>query len=151
MSSGWVISHAWIALFLAPVAALAQSISPAPDQRLTPAQVVELVVNALLHNNSPLPNAGVYTAYRFASPANHAVTGPYGRFLRTVKTPGFAPMLGNNRAEFGTIARDQDHASETVQVWTADGKVVAYRWDLSLQQEGAYRGCWMVDGVSSAP
>jgi Domain of unknown function (DUF4864) len=151
MNRAWITSRGWAALFLAPLFAFAQMIGPAPDQRLTPAQVVEIVVNALLHNNSPLPNAGIYTAYRFASPANHAVTGPYGRFLRTVKTPGFAPMLGNNRAEFGATTSDRDHASETVQVWTADGKPVAYRWDLSLQQDGPYRGCWMVDGVSSAP
>jgi len=124
---------------------------PAPDARLTPERVVRTITSALSHNNVPLPNAGIFTAYRFASPANHAVTGPYGQFLRIVKTPGFTPMLGDHPTEFGTLARSGDRASQVMRIRIAQGKVVAYRWDLSLQRKEPYRGSWMVDGVSPLP
>ena len=64
-----------------------------PRPELTPAEVVRTVLAALRNNNSPLPNAGVFTAYYFASPANHTVTGPYGHFMGLVKQTRFAPLL----------------------------------------------------------
>lgn len=120
----------------------------APDPRLAPQQVIEIVAAALRHNNSPIPNAGVFTAYRFASPANHAVTGPYGRFLRSVKAPLYAPMLDDYPQYFNPVTNDGDHASLTMRIRTAGGTVLEYRWDLSRQRQGPFHGCWMVDGVS---
>jgi hypothetical protein len=125
--------------------------TPVDDPRLSPEQVVRTITNALSHNDTPLPNAGVFTAYRFASPANHAVTGPYGQFLRIVKTSDFTPMLGEHPTEFRAIDRNGDRASQVVRIWITQGKVVEYRWDLSLQQKEPHRGSWMVDGVSPMP
>jgi Domain of unknown function (DUF5658) len=76
-----------------------------------------LRVAALRNYNSPIPNAGVFTAYRFASPANPAVTGPYGHFLRLVR------------------------------VHSDPGRDAVFKFILSRQREGPYRSCWMVDGV----
>jgi hypothetical protein len=127
------------------------SAPPAPDARLTPEQVIRTVAAALSHNNAPMPNAGIFTAYRFASPANHAVTGPYGQFLRIVKTSGFTALLGNYPTEFGIIAGTSERASQVMRIRIAPDKVVQYRWDLSLQHKEPYRGSWMVDGVSPLP
>lgn len=124
---------------------------PAADPRLSPEQVVRTIANALSHNDAPLPNAGIFTAYRFASPANHAVTGPYGQFLRIVKTSGFIPMLGEHPTEFSAVDRNGDRASQVMRIWIAQGKAIEYRWDLSLQRKDPYRGSWMVDGVSPLP
>ena len=118
---------------------------PAPD--LGPGQVVRIVATALRNNNSPIPNAGVFTAYGFASAANRAATGPYGRFLQIVKAPDFIPMLRAYPQEFGPIEISGDHAEQTLQVRLDNGESAEYRFSLSKQTAGLCRGCWMVDGV----
>jgi uncharacterized protein DUF4864 len=116
---------------------------PSPD--LTPGHVVQAVVEALRHNNSPRPNAGVFTAYQFASPANHAAVGPYGRFLRIVRSA--APLLSGEAAEFSPIEIRDDRAEQTVRIPVRGGQPAVFRFILSRQSEGACLGCWMVDGV----
>ena len=36
------------------------------------------------HNDEPAPDAGIATAFRFASPGSHAVTGLLARFAAMV-------------------------------------------------------------------
>ena len=135
----------WIMLVAPPAEA------PRPSRALGPAEVVRIVVEALRKNNSPLPNAGVFTAYQFASPANHAVTGPYGHFLRTVKTKLFVPLFQDHPQEFGQIAVSGDYAEQILRLRLDDGRTASYKFVVSLQKQGARRGCWMVDGASRMP
>ena len=115
---------------------------------MTPVEVVETVTAPLRNYNSPVPNAGVFTAYCFASPANHAVTGPYGHFMGLVKSADFAPLLHNLPAEFRAAAINGDRAQQVVTVHADRGRVAAFKFILSRQKEGPCRGCWMVDSVS---
>jgi len=121
--------------------------APRPRPDLTPAEVTRTVVAALRNYNSPLPNAGVFTAYRFASPANRAVIGPYGHFLRLVKSADFAPLLRDYPSDLGAIDIKNDHAEQIVRVHSDPGRAAAFKFILSRQREGPYRSCWMVDGV----
>lgn len=120
---------------------------PRPNPRLGPDEVIKIVVQALRNNNTPVPNAGVFTVYQFSSPANHAVTGPYGHFLRLVKSTGFAPLLGDHPLEFRPIQVDGDHAKQTVRIRMDAQSAVVFRFTVSRQSGGPCRGCWMVDGV----
>ncbi len=129
---------------------LALSPAPRPKPDLTPAEVVRTVVAALQNYNSPIPNAGIFTAYTFASPANHAVTGPYGNFIGLVKSAVNEPLLHRYPTELGTSAINGGFAVEIVTVHRKPGLDMAFRFTLSHQQDGRYRGCWMVDGVSLA-
>ena len=136
-----------IALLFQPAASV-----PRPNPGLAPEQVVKIVAEALGNNNSPIPNAGVFTAYQFASPANHAVTGPYGRFLQLVKLRDYAPMLRpDHPQEFLPIEVAGEHAGQTVRIHLDSGEIAGYRFSLSRQAEGSCRGCWMVDGVARVP
>jgi len=121
--------------------------SPQPRPELTPAEVVRAVVTALEDNNSPIPNAGVFTAYRFASPANHAITGPYGHFLSLVKGPGFAPLLHGNIVGFEPVHIEASGAHQVLVVHM-NGADVAFVFTLTRQQTGPNRDCWMVDSVA---
>ena len=120
---------------------------PRPSPALDPGEVVRIVVDALGHNNSPIPNAGIFTAYRFASPANHAVTGPYARFLQIAKGGDSASLLSGRPAEFSAIDIRGGRAVQTVRIPGQAGPEHAFRFVLSRQTDGACRGCWMVDGV----
>lgn len=118
-----------------------------PNPNLTPDAVVKIVVTALRSYNAPIPNAGIYTTYQFASPANRAVTGPYGHFLGAVKNTDFAPLLKDDPSEFGPVLINNNDAEQTVTVHMPQGRDVGFTFNLSRQQSGVHRGCWMVDGV----
>lgn len=53
---------------------------PDPDPRLSPADVVRIQLESLRTNG--LSDNGIDTTYRFASPSNKKVTGPYARFAQ---------------------------------------------------------------------
>jgi hypothetical protein len=114
---------------------------PAPG--IPPEDVVRTVVSALRHCNSPIPNAGIYTAYQFASPANHAITGPYGNFLGIVKARDFAPLLHDDAVGFSEMIIRGETAEQTVRLPSA-----SFKFTLSVQHVGPCMNCWMIDGVS---
>ncbi len=130
-----------------PLAFLMAAAVPHPNPALTPGDVVRIVTTALRHCNSPTPNAGIFTTYQFASPANRAATGPYGHFLGAVKNADFAALLQDNAEEFGSILIQNNYAEQKVTVHQRDGREVVFTFSLGRQRDGAYRGCWMVDGV----
>ncbi|HEV2201710.1 MAG TPA: DUF4864 domain-containing protein [Bryobacteraceae bacterium] len=122
-----------------------------PNPGMAPGEVVAAVVDALRHNNSPHPNAGVLTVYHFASPANRRVTGPYGHFFRLVKSPAYQLLFHAAAVEFGEIHMQGDRASQDVATRASGGESATFRFDLSRQPDGPCAGCWMVDGVTRLP
>jgi hypothetical protein len=135
----------WLLSFLPPLNA------PRPRPDLSPAEVVQIVVTALRNNNSVIRNSGVYTAYRFASPENRAVTGPYGRFIRLAKGVDFTPLFDDYPSEFEAIQINGDHAAQRLTIHLNNGRDTGYRFSLSRQRDGPNRGDWMVDGVERLP
>jgi hypothetical protein len=125
--------------------------APRPSPSLSPGEVIRIVIEALRKKNFPAPNAGIFTAYRFASPANHADVGPYGRFLRIVKAPDSAPLLSGRAATFEAVSVRGNRAEETVRIPVDGGPPASYRFILTRQSDGECRGCWMVDGVIRLP
>jgi hypothetical protein len=124
---------------------------PRPHPELGPGEVIRTVAEALQNINSPLPNAGIFTAYQFASPGNRAATGPYGRFLRIVKGPESRPLLGKHAHEFGELVIRGDEAEQEVRLGQDDGTTITYRFILSRQTSPTCSRCWLVDGVLRLP
>ena len=130
-------------VFLA-VSAAAQ---PMPSPDLTPEEVVRLQVEALQRNDEPRPDAGIATAFRFASPGNRRATGPLERFAAMVKGPVYGDMLGFESAEYGVMRVEGDLAAQRVTLVQSDGRRVRYVFGLSKQTGGDCAGCWMTDSV----
>ncbi|PAP78731.1 hypothetical protein BSZ37_09870 [Rubrivirga marina] len=124
---------------------------PEPSPDLTPAEVVRIQVEALQRNDDPSPDAGIETAFRFASPANQVATGPLDRFAAMVKGPVYGDMLDFARADFGRIAVEDDRAAQRVTLTHDDGRRAVYVFILSRQDGGLFDGCWMTDGVTRRP
>ncbi len=120
---------------------------PTPDPELSPAAVVDRQVTALANNDDPVENAGIKTAYNFASPANRAATGPLGRFIDMVEGPAYRPMIDHEEAVAGPVERDGDQAAQRVTVTGPSGRTVTYTFGLSRQSDGAYENCWLTDRV----
>ena len=120
---------------------------PSPSPEWTPAEVIRLQVEALQHNDEPHDDAGIETAFEFASPGNRAATGPLPRFAAMVHGPAYRDMLGFERAEYGPVGVDGDQAAQEVTLVQADGRRTTYLFGLSRQSGGRYDGCWMTDAV----
>ena len=112
-----------------------------------PSEAIQTVTAALRNNDSPIPNAGIFTAFQFSSPANHANTGSYGNFLMIAKTPDYAPMMHDHPHELTDLVVKGDHAEQILHVRLNQGGTASYKFDVTRQNGGG----WMVDGVSRLP
>jgi hypothetical protein len=142
-------------LMLLPAAILAASCGydgrriPAklPSPALSPDEVVRIQVAALQHYNEPTPNAGIWLAFQFASPANRQVTGPYGHFLQLIKSPANAPFLHAQSVRFHPPRQTASQAEEQVDLTDERGTTTEWRFLLSKQRGSSFANCWMTDGV----
>jgi len=120
---------------------------PAPHPSYGPGRVVGIQLEALADNDAPIPNAGIKTAYNFASPANRRQTGPLNRFIRMVEGPQYAPMIDHEDAVRGPLEREGSRADQQVTLTGPDGRTVTYRFGVSKQSSGSLGGCWLTDRV----
>jgi hypothetical protein len=122
--------------------------APSPNPDLSPGEVVRLQLDALRRNGELGRDAGIATAFRFASTANRAATGPLERFAEMLKNSLYRPMLDHASAEFGPVQSEGDVARVQVVLFGRKGEVAAYDFTLSRDEETA---CWLTDGVMLAP
>jgi hypothetical protein len=120
---------------------------PTPDPSYDPGRVVALQLDALATNDDPVSDAGIKTAYNFASPANRRSTGPLDRFTQMVRGPQYAPMVDHVEATTGPVAVDGDQAEQRVTLTGPDGRTVTYVFGLSRQSGGRWDSCWLTDRV----
>ena len=142
-----LVAVALAALAVAAVVGREEAADPEPSPEWTPAEVIRMQVEALQDNDTPSPDAGIATAFRFASPANRAATGPLARFTDMVHGPGYRAMLDFERAEYGPIRVEGDVAAQEVTLIHGDGRRTTYLFGLSRQSGGECDGCWMTDAV----
>lgn len=120
---------------------------PTPDPSYGPERVVGIQLDALATNDDPVPDAGIKTAYNFASPANRRRTGPLDRFVRMVSGPRYAPMIDHAEAVRGPTEQDGPQASQRVTLTGPDGRTVTYEFGVSKPSSGRFEGCWLTDRV----
>ena len=76
---------------LRPASEETGSASNRPHPDLSPVEVVGIQIDALIKNDDPHEDAGVETAFRFASPGNKVNTGPLSRFIQLAHSPAYSP------------------------------------------------------------
>jgi hypothetical protein len=120
---------------------------PRPDGSYGPGEVVDIQLEALATNDDPFENAGIGTAYNFASPANRRSTGPFDRFVRMVTGPKYGPMVDHVEATTGPVEHDGATAEQWVTLTGPGGRTVTYVFGLSNERTGDLDGCWLTDRV----
>ncbi|WP_336327401.1 DUF4864 domain-containing protein [Halovenus sp. HT40] len=122
---------------------------PQPDPEYGPAEVIDIQLSALASNDDPVVDAGIKTAYNFASPANRRATGPLDRFIKMVNGPQYAPMIDHTEATTGPLERDGDRAQQRVTLTGPSGRTVTYLFGLSQYDgpEESLVDCWLTDSV----
>lgn len=118
-----------------------------PGPELSPQQVVAIQLDALADNDHPLPNAGIATVFRFASPSNREMTGPLDRFTLMVNGEAYRDMINHTASRLLAPQADPTHTYIPVELTTRIGTRVRYVFVLSRQTGGECTGCWMTDGV----
>ena len=121
-------------------------LSAQPDKNLSPPDVIRLQLAALAHNRVFGRDRGIEVTFRFASPANKALTGPLARFTTMIKG-GYPALLDHHRSTLGELELGAVEAKQLVMLQARDGSVHVYLWVLGLQESGPHRGCWMTDAV----
>jgi hypothetical protein len=121
--------------------------SSLPNRRLTPEQVVECQVAAMVaaKENPEMLRA----CYGLASPANRSLTGPYQRFAEMVLAPPYDHLGECVSWQTGTARIEQRNAIVLVTSLAADGTARAYRFYLSKQRDEPYKDCWMTESVEA--
>lgn len=120
---------------------------PTPDPSYGPSRIIEIQLDALATNDDPVENAGIKTAYNFASPANRRSTGPLPRFVQMVTGPQYAPMVNHVETTPGPLEQDGTQATQTVTVTGPAGRTVTYEFGVSKQTHGQFADCWQTDRV----
>jgi hypothetical protein len=120
-----------------------------PSPKLSPAEVIRIQVEALKQNDET--DSGIEITFRFASPANRQVTGPFNRFKQLVKTPAYRPMLNHKTAEYDPILLSGQSATQRVTIIERNGQATVYMFSLSRQNLPDCPGCWLTDGVTIVP
>ena len=119
-----------------------------PNSTFSPSEVVRIQIEALRHNDEQ--DRGIAVAFRFASPANRANTGPLTRFIAMLKEGPYALMLGFRDAAYGPMETMSAQARQRVTL-TGTRESVTYWFYLSRQSEAPYVDCWMTDAVLIEP
>ena len=119
-----------------------------PDPGLSPGDVIRIQLEALRNNDEQ--DRGIAVAFRFASPANRANTGPLSRFIAMIERGPYALMLHFQHADYGPVETADDQARQRV---TLTGSLASrtYWFLLSRQSEAPYVDCWMTDAVYIEP
>lgn len=120
---------------------------PTPDPTYGPERVVSIQLDALATNDEPFENAGIGTAYNFASPANRRTTGPFDRFVRMVTGPQYAPMVDHVEATAGPMEQDGTTAEQRVTLTGPDDRTETYVFGLSNRRDGTLDEHWLTDRV----
>ena len=152
---GWIAPPLLsLALLLCVVPALSQenesgaadplSESLVPNPGLSPGDVIRIQLEALRNNDGQ--DRGIAVAFRFASPANRANTGPLSRFIAMIEHGPYALMLDFHHADYGLVETASDQARQRVTLTGARASIT-YWFYLSRQSEAPYVDCWMTDAV----
>ncbi len=120
---------------------------PDPSPELSPLAVVMLQLEALQNNDLYANNAGIRLAFKYASPANRAVTGPIERYIHMVKNPLYRSVIGFQEAQVKLIGVNAEQARLYVDVRHTYGETAGFVWIVSRQTTPPYDGCWMTDSV----
>ena len=125
---------------------LSEALVPRPA--FSPGDVIRIQIAALRHNDEQ--DRGIEVAFRFASPANRARTGPLSRFITMIRNGPYALMLGFREASYGPVESRGSRARQRVTL-SGERTSVTYWFYLSRQSEAPHVDCWMTDAVYVEP
>ncbi|MFN4241751.1 MAG: hypothetical protein ACK4PI_00785 [Tepidisphaerales bacterium] len=116
-----------------------------PHPEFTAADVAELLLGGLSHNDLPYPNAGVATLWAFTADGYRG--SGQREFLSMATASVFYPLYRQSLRQVVAVAESPTRVNFAVQVVDTDGQTFHYRLELHRRFDGRYAGCWRVSGL----
>lgn len=120
-----------------------------PDPSITPEQVVEIQLRALMENDTPEADFGISQTWAFAHPDNRAVTGPLAGFAQMMKGPYYNALINHRSHTISEMNRTRDWVQFKVMMEDRMGRVLAFLWVVKQVKTAPYADCWMTSAVSA--
>ena len=138
------------------VAALADNlVRPAPS--IAAAEVVAIQLMSLKNNDLVEADFGIRQTWNFAHPQNRKVTGPFPRFAKMLKEPGYDVLLNHKSHSITTGSNTASGKTSDGAMWqqfdvlmeTRRGEILYFSWIVEKVTSGQFKDCWMTVAVSS--
>jgi len=127
---------------------LANLIKPNPN--LKPEVVVKIQLVALMENNRPYHDAGIFQTWEFAHPQNRQYTGPLENFTLMMKSNPYLLMLEHLEHDIIFVSKNNNIANYFVELTDKNGNKFGFTWTVKkVLIEGKFKDCWMTSGVSN--
>lgn len=118
-----------------------------PSPALTPHDVVVAQLKALKNNDHPYNNAGLETAYRFASPYQKAENGPFGRYCEMFNNQRYSTLINCQSYFVEKHFANDKKAEYFVFITDAKGEEWVFLFRLSKQDSSPNADLWLTDNV----
>jgi hypothetical protein len=137
--TGWAI---------AVPAAAQESVPQSPSPSLSAEQVVRVQLDALRHNDEPVPDAGIAQTWALAHPGNQRATGPYARFRGMLHGAAFNPLLNHHSHAVEVQIETPTAVTFAILIQARDGRALGYAWTVERVASGPLAACWLTTAVS---
>ena len=133
--------------FLLLKTTLADIIKPSAD--IEPNEVVKIQLSALMKNDFPNKDSGIFQTWEFAHPNNQRVTGPIERFKNMLKTDSYSMLLNHTTHEVLEVYKSDKVATFQVTVLDKEKKYYKFKWQVEKYKiDGSLKDCWLTTAVS---
>ena len=124
-----------------------------PDSGLTAGEVVELVLQALLHNDEPTENYGVQVFFAYSSPHSFlkGLDAPtIAEYADFIKTSEYAPMMSHTQVIIDKADYSYDKKKSFYTVRLRDGPAEDRSFtciNFILSKNSDLDDCWLIDSA----
>ncbi len=122
---------------------LTQYSSPSPE--LSPANVVDIQLNALKHNNAE--DSGIAVAFKFASNAIKKTPAAFSSFAAVIKSSQYESLMHFSSFRKMPLRYHYKAAIQLVEVEEPGGERSVYMFVLKRSNEDPTKGCWLLESL----
>ena len=120
-----------------------------PNANVTPQEVIQIQLNALMNNDFPDKDSGIIQTWQFAHPNNQRVTGPIERFKNMIKTDSYSMLLNHKEHEIVQVYKSKGVSTFEVTILDKNKKYFKFKWQVEKYDlEGLLKDCWLTTAVS---
>ena len=126
---------------------LSDSIKPNPN--IKPENVIKIQLEALMKNDIPFRNSGIFQTWEFAHPQNRKYTGPLSNFTLMMESDSYSSMIGHTNHNIIFVSMNNNVANYFVELTDKIGDKFGFTWTVKkVLKQGKFKDCWMTSGVS---
>ena len=121
-----------------------------PNNRIDPANVVNIQLSGLMNNDNPIKNHGIKQTWEFAHPSNKKYTGPLPKFINLLQSESYKMLLNHLDNEIIEVFNSINRYGFEVTILALDKKYYKFQWVVEkYYEDGPLKDCWLTTSVSN--